>query len=549
MERRKRMKKVVIGVIIVGWWLTLCSLSIVAAQAGEAAHRVTDVMPYAAVSERLNADCDTQNTCPDYSVYWQDSCPDGQRCIKFMNNCTQDITLSYQVGCNAGGTPGAPQCNCTQGPTLQGPTLGKNGGVIYWQIVNGNYDPNCPSSYLPACLTAGLTVMANSTSGADCTQGTRVEFTAGNSGDIYGKFDSYNISTQGDAGGTWYSVPVVFEPDPSVTDPYDPSNLNCRPLYCNSLQCPDAYLTSTTGGCPDSRSPQGNCNTTFSKSTGYLVELCPSNCTATSCPSCQKASSSTTLAAGNLHGKAPGREDVMKNDDLVGITSAGQIYFTLQALSADWRHFPGYLAQIATADIDGDFIDEIFGLTERGEIYYTNDLLPAWQWMPGILNQIAACDLNGDGISDLVGIAPDGNIYYTVDKLNWQWLMGTLSQLTCADVNGDGLGDIVGVTAAEDIYCTLDREHWLLLPGKLTRLASGRINSDCKADLVGLTSTGHIYYTLDLCNWVYLPGTLSQVIVGSLNSDLQGDLVGLSSTGEIFYTLDLATWNQLPGKF
>jgi hypothetical protein len=537
-------------ILVAGCCGVLSSFGLISLQTGKTAENVFGSIAYAASPELLESDCNTKNKCEDYSIYWKDSCPLGERCIEFKNSCTKDITLSYQIGCNADGTRGAPQCDCTEGPTI------KSGKFKYWQIVNGNYDPTCPAYWEPACLTGGLAVMANAGSGADCSQGTRVELAAGNSGNIYGKFDSYNISTQGDAGGGWYSVPVVFKPSPAVADPYDSTKLNCRTLYCNSLECPDAYLTPTTGGCFDNRSPQGNCAPTFSKSSGYLVEFCPSNCTTTSCPSCQKDSASTNLAAGDLDGgsaasdgKTSSSADVMARNDLVGVTSEGHIYYALQALSADWQNLPGRLAQIAAADIDGDFVEEIFGITDGGEIYYTNDLLPGWQWMPGVLSQLAVCDLNGDDIADLVGIGPDGSIYYTLDRLNWKWMPGMLSQLTCADINGDGLGDVAGVTSTKDIFYSLDNENWQHLPGKLTQLASGHIDGDSKADLVGLTSSGNVYYTLDLSHWIYMPGILSQIAVGDLDSDLRGDLVGLSPTGEVFYTLDLITWNQLPGNF
>ena len=291
------MKKSIFMVFVLGGLVVLSSVcSIPAGATGDPAN-LADLMESTVMPALLDENCDgAKNTCADYSIYWQGSCPAGERCITFKNSCTQDLTLSYNIGCNGDGTAGAPQCNCTEGPTLT-----KSGGVAYWQIVNGDYD-SCLPSWQPACLTASLTVMANEGSGADCTQGTRVEFTAGNSADPYGQFDSYNISTQGEAGGSWYSVPVAFEPDPGVTDPYDPSKLNCRPLYCNSLTCPDAYLTPTTGGCSDNRSPQGNCAPTFSQASGWLVEFCPSNCTADSCPSCQKDGSSMNLATGALDG-------------------------------------------------------------------------------------------------------------------------------------------------------------------------------------------------------------------------------------------------------
>ncbi|MGH7787211.1 MAG: hypothetical protein ACRERC_10125, partial [Candidatus Binatia bacterium] len=58
------------------------------------------------------------NSCTTYPQYWLASCPAGERCIEFRNSCPNTVSLSYQIGCNANGQPGAPTCNCTQGPTL-----------------------------------------------------------------------------------------------------------------------------------------------------------------------------------------------------------------------------------------------------------------------------------------------------------------------------------------------------------------------------------------------------------------------------------------------
>lgn len=224
------------------------------------------------------------NTCTTYPQYWMTSCPAGQRCIQFLNSCPSTVSLSYQIGCNGDGMPGAPTCNCTQGPTLT------NGQSAYWQIVDVNDTSSCTPPISPPCLTSGLAVMVNdSTAGLTCAVGTRVEFTAGNSANAFGKFDTYNIDVEKD----WYSLPVNFAPAiPCSMDTGAP--LDCRPLWCNMAQCPDAFDTPTTGGCSDNRSPAAGCQTTFGDfgtASGFLVEYCAPGCTTTggTCPSCQSA--------------------------------------------------------------------------------------------------------------------------------------------------------------------------------------------------------------------------------------------------------------------
>jgi hypothetical protein len=220
-----------------------------------------------------------KNTCPDYGPMWGSVCPAGERCLRFKNNCAERVALSYQIGCNGDGSRGAPQCSCSSGPKLE------PGDVATFSLTDGDY-ASCLPSWTPACLTAGLAVTANYDASVETEHdeeqrscsGTRIEFTAGNSADPYGRFDSYDIDVE-----KGYAVPVSFAPE--LTCAHDHQNHDCRPLVCTSGKCPDAYATPTTGGCPDGRSPQPGCQDTFSGAEGYLVELCPSPVP----PSCQDA--------------------------------------------------------------------------------------------------------------------------------------------------------------------------------------------------------------------------------------------------------------------
>jgi hypothetical protein len=236
----------------------------------------------APVSEALTDCSAAKNTCPDYASSWQAVCPAGSRCVTFINHCTEPVALAYNIGCNGDGKPGAPQCACTSGPTLTA-----NGGSVAWPIVNGDYT-SCLPSWEPPCLTASLAVVANPTT-SDCTKGTRIEFTAGNQADPYNRFDSYDLDVE----KTWYSVPVSFQP--VLPCARDHANHDCRPLWCNSADCPDAYQTPTTGGCADGRSPQASCQDTFADSVGYTVAFCPPGCETTGgpCPSCENAAPCT----------------------------------------------------------------------------------------------------------------------------------------------------------------------------------------------------------------------------------------------------------------
>jgi len=234
----------------------------------------TDDPPAAPEKEAAAAPVCT-NACTDYTKYWVKACPAGERCIEFHNSCTYDVGVAYQVGCNGDGTKGAPQCDCTKLPLL---AAGKS---TFWHIVNANYAPGSCTPWKPDCLTEGFEVMAHKDA-PNCTEGTRIEFSAGNEGDTYGKFDSYNLDLE-----LGFSVPVKFAPD--LTCAVDHANHDCRPLWCGDEKCPDAYANPTQGGCKDGRSPQGGCQDTFNKAVGYKVEFCPTGCDAASCPSCEDA--------------------------------------------------------------------------------------------------------------------------------------------------------------------------------------------------------------------------------------------------------------------
>ena len=218
------------------------------------------------VEVKTGEDCHgAKNTCSDYASAWQKECPAGKRCVTFVNNCAAPVALAYQTGCDGDGTPGAPQCNCTTGPSI-----GAGGGSVTWTITDGDY-ASCMPAWSPPCLTAGLAVIANLNT-ASCTAGSRVEFTAGNHLNMYSKFDNYDIDVEKD----WYSMSVSITPNLPNGCAIDHANHDCRPLYCDSATCPDAYDTPTTGiGCGDNRSPAAGCRDTFDDQTGYTVTFCP----------------------------------------------------------------------------------------------------------------------------------------------------------------------------------------------------------------------------------------------------------------------------------
>jgi len=127
-----------------------------------------------------------------------------------------------------------------------------------------------------------------------------------------------------------------------------------------------------------------------------------------------------------------------------------------QPISVDWINAPGKLDQVAVGDFNCDGVrDELVGVTESNEIYYSGDFLN-WSLVPGILGQITTGDFDGNGCDDLAGVTDSGDIYFSLDMENWTNVPGKLSQVMAGDFNHDGIDELVGVTKSGQVYYLLD---------------------------------------------------------------------------------------------
>lgn len=121
-----------------------------------------------------------------------------------------------------------------------------------------------------------------------------------------------------------------------------------------------------------------------------------------------------------------------------------------------------------------------------------------WIYAPGKIDQVAVGDFNCDGVRDeLVGVTESNDIYYSGDLLTWSLVPGYLGQITVGDFDGNGCDDLAGVTDSGDIYFSLDMQNWNNIPGKLGQVMAGDFNHDGKDELVGVTKSGQVYYFLD----------------------------------------------------
>jgi len=80
----------------------------------------------------------------------------------------------------------------------------------------------------------------------------------------------------------------------------------------------------------------------------------------------------------------------------------------------NWYCVPGIIDKLALAELNADGKQDLLGLTSAGQIYYCVDLLN-WQDVWGNLNQLSAADIDGNGRSDLVGVTDSGSVYYNIN--------------------------------------------------------------------------------------------------------------------------------------
>lgn len=121
----------------------------------------------------------------------------------------------------------------------------------------------------------------------------------------------------------------------------------------------------------------------------------------------------------------------------------------------------------------------------------------SWVYAPGKLDQVISADLDCDGEEELVGVTESNEIYYSDDFLTWNSLPGRLGQITAGYFDDDCYEDLAGVTDSGDIYYTVDLTTWYQIPGKLGQVSGGDFDNDGRDELVGVTKSGQIYYLLD----------------------------------------------------
>lgn len=230
--------------------------------------------------------------------------------------------------------------------------------------------------------------------------------------------------------------------------------------------------------------------------------------------------------------------DAGPQEDLAGLTQDGQVFYSLDQ-AGNWVLIPGSLETLMVANLDGTGTDDLVGLNSDGVVFYTTDLT-TWQSLStGSLASVVAADLNGDNVDELAGLSASGQTWYTLNPTAltpvWQQVGGQLAQLIAADVNGDGNDDLVGLNGDGFIFVSTDLITWTNVPGQLVQVQAGPLDAGPAADLIGVNAVGQIWFTLDLANWTQQSGILSSIIVPDLTGNGLADPTGINPDGDIYY--------------
>ncbi|MEI8175664.1 MAG: fibronectin type III domain-containing protein [Candidatus Omnitrophota bacterium] len=180
------------------------------------------------------------------------------------------------------------------------------------------------------------------------------------------------------------------------------------------------------------------------------------------------------VQAGDVNGDGMG--------DLIGRTAAGDIYvarstgtsFTIEK----WGTWGVTLYDVQAADVNGDGMMDLVGRTLSGDIYValstgTGFTVSKWGTWSGVVtsswNYLCAADVDGDGMADIAGLTIAGDWYvarstgtsFVVAKWGG-WSAINWYDVQVADVDGDGLSDMIGRNDAGEWWAAVSNGTQLL---------------------------------------------------------------------------------------
>ena len=253
------------------------------------------------------------------------------------------------------------------------------------------------------------------------------------------------------------------------------------------------------------------------------------------------------------------RFDALKIDGVLNASEAIPTTFSNAATSGNafnsasgWFDRNAHSGRVFVGDINGDGKDELMGISSAGHVYYalgngsgdfgnerhvtlSNGFSQSW-FSPNNNQRVWVADVNGDKKDDFIGVASNGTIYTSLN---------TSTSSTISFSNPVGRTGVAFKTAS----------GWFDRSAHSGRVFVGDINGDGKADLMGISSPGHVYYALANANdnnygnerkielsngfaasW-FSPSNNQRVWVAQINGDNRADFLGVSTAGLIFKSI------------
>lgn len=244
---------------------------------------------------------------------------------------------------------------------------------------------------------------------------------------------------------------------------------------------------------------------------------------------------------------------VVFKDDLLGTWDDQGVCFRDSA-SGTWTKLAPPADLIATGDLDGDVIDDIFGVWPNQEgVWVRYSKTGEWVRLAPTARFVSSGDMNGDGRKDLLGTWDGLGVFYRNSVSGaWVKLAAPADMVIAGDADLDGIDDLIGSWPVQGgIWGKSSKLGiWYKIAPPPRDMAGGDMNGDGRKDLLGTWDGQGVFY-LDGASgqWVHLSAEAEKVAAGDLDGDATDDLLAVytSSPGVWVKYSKTKTWSKLAG--
>jgi len=204
------------------------------------------------------------------------------------------------------------------------------------------------------------------------------------------------------------------------------------------------------------------------------------------------------------------------------------------------------LKMIASADVDGDMVNDIIGVWPSGLwVQYSSNS----QWVKlsaASPTWLTVGDINDDGRSDIIGNWNGSGVYYR-DSVSgkWQSIAGPAQQLTSGTIEGIR-DDLVGVWDTGLWVRNSAAASWQKIDSRIPIwITTGDMTGSGISNIIGSYDMGKYYRDSVTAVWTKITSSAEQLVSCDLNGDSRDDLIGIWPDGVwIRYTVS-NTWKKI----